>query len=585
MGKATIVSDDGSGLYTIEIKHNTTVASSRISDLNSAISSTEEKISEEEAKDEPDQSVLAALNFRVAALQIRVQQLTDNAINLDYQTSAWCADYTQGLSGDVGTIEPGSDRNVGINIQPGYSGESAWNHDRDGQATPFLTFDVADAMRNFAMLPALKKWRPTYRYGTISNINYVENTCSVTIDSQTSLGLDINYQSVYTDVPINYMSCNAAAFENNDRVIIRFIGSDPTTAEIIGFIDNPKGCSPAIIITYESQAIAWDIDADDIMAIHGLSQPASLSNMINAMAAMGYDTQNYQDTTVIGTCNISDEIKLYEFGDLENIYGAYHEIDENEDLDLVDTAETYTATVQGTVIAVYNQLTYLSFTRYITADYDTSGTVGVVYAACMDDSEVSKRKPTLYHSTGEIAYVFDYFGAEIQSESTYTVTVDYTKDYHYKSTFNSLRDSNDVISVEVNYSGSDRGYILGTPEFAHDSGEAIEVFNEFKTDVHVSIKVAPIQNIRKDNIAIVIEQPVIYNNDNDNVWGFCDIWATNQGTLIDPDEPGLGYEYDYLDLAKLDTDKMYEYFGTTHSDDMDDRQTSAGLEVIVFSIE
>ena len=244
MGKALIISDDGDGLYTVEIKHDTTAADTQLTRLDAILSAVNQKITDEKAKDEPDQSVIAALNLRKTALQKRIDTVTE-ARDADYQTSVWCADRTAGLSGNVGTIEPGTQRGNGINIQPGAGGEAVWDGARDGQATPFLTMDVADAMRNLAILPAIQKWRPTYRYGTISNIDYTADTCTVTLDNLASniQNLNINHQSVLNAVPIEYMSCNAAAFEDGDRVIVGF---SPYSTEgqprVIGFVDHPKAC-------------------------------------------------------------------------------------------------------------------------------------------------------------------------------------------------------------------------------------------------------------------------------------------------------------------------------------------------------
>ena len=190
------------------------------------------------------------LELRLTALNKRRDRV-QSARDQNFQTQAWCADLTSGLSGDVGTIEPGTERKNGINIQPGASGESAWDVARDGQATPFLTMTVADAMRNFAILPGIQKWRPTYRYGTISNIDFTANTCTVTLDPLTSSiqALNINHQSVFHAVPIEYMSCNAAAFEDGDHVVIEF---SPYSTEgqptVIGFVDHPKPCDIVIKI-------------------------------------------------------------------------------------------------------------------------------------------------------------------------------------------------------------------------------------------------------------------------------------------------------------------------------------------------
>jgi hypothetical protein len=165
--------------------------------------------------------------------------------NRDYQTQAWCADLSSGLTGIVGTIEPVAEYENGINIRPGYSDSAVWNKERDGQAVIFRALPVEDAMLNFALMPAIQKWKPTYRYGTLSNIDYEANKGDVSLDVAHShiQNILVNASSTLTNIPIEYMSCDAGAFENNDRVVVTWIGYDvANTAKVIGFIDNPKSC-------------------------------------------------------------------------------------------------------------------------------------------------------------------------------------------------------------------------------------------------------------------------------------------------------------------------------------------------------
>ena len=298
MGKALIISDDGEGFYTVEIKHNTKAADAQLTQLNTSLSQIGDKIAEEQAKDEPDQSLIAVLEFRKAAITKRISVVKDER-DQDYRTQAWCADYTEGLTGDVGTIEPGTESKNGINIQPGHEGGAVWSGPRDGQATPFLTMDVADAMRNFAILPAIQKWRPTYRYGTISNIDTDNDICTVTLDALTSSvqGLNINHRSVFNAVPIEYMDCNASAFEDGDGVIVKFspynIAGQP---KVIGFRSEPKPCKAIGYLVVRTQTLSdsdwtikcwfvWDLEKNDYAdkelhpALEGISWPASRNDL------------------------------------------------------------------------------------------------------------------------------------------------------------------------------------------------------------------------------------------------------------------------------------------------------------------
>jgi len=243
MGKATIINETGSGLYTVQVNHDLDRTQAMLARLDAMISAVDARIAAE-----TDTAVLARLNARKGALE-KQRERVRVALNKDYTTSAWCADLTEGLSGEIGTIEPAAELKNGINLRPGFAGDSAHSPTRDGQATPMLSLPVADAMRNFAIMPAIQKWRPTYRYGTVSNLDQNTDTCTVTLEAVASSmqNLDVNRRTVLNDVEIDYMSCNSAAFENGDDVIVEYRpyddeGETKGQPYVIGFKDNPRAC-------------------------------------------------------------------------------------------------------------------------------------------------------------------------------------------------------------------------------------------------------------------------------------------------------------------------------------------------------
>lgn len=201
---------------------------------------------------------LAKCKAFLANLELQKKALTDK---LDYlsqydddaiQTTAWCADYSLDLSGvDHGSLEIAREWEKGINIQPGYEGASVYDKTRDGILQyPIGNFPIT-AFYNWAIFPGVQIHRPIYRYGTLTNIDYENNTGTVTLEAVQSKALhlpvnNIDYQVLNT-VPITYMSCHAAAFSENDSVIVRFEDKkdmkfpwrNPT---IIGFKDHPKPC-------------------------------------------------------------------------------------------------------------------------------------------------------------------------------------------------------------------------------------------------------------------------------------------------------------------------------------------------------
>lgn len=240
MGKAVITSEAGDGLYTIDVVFDTAAAEALKAKLEGSLAIVETSLVEE-----TDETALAFLGLRKVAIIKQIERV-NAASNMSRTASAWCADLTEGLTGEVGTIEIGTEAEKGVNIQPGHEAGQIYDAVRDGIETPFLTMGVADAMRNFAIMPGIQKWRPTYRYATISNIDTGENTCTVTLEPlQSSIqGLDINPVSVITDVPIEYMDCDSAVFTAGDAVLVKFDPYDADgQAKVIGFKSDPKSCS------------------------------------------------------------------------------------------------------------------------------------------------------------------------------------------------------------------------------------------------------------------------------------------------------------------------------------------------------
>jgi hypothetical protein len=239
MGRATIQADHEGGSYTVTVRHDVTAAARKRTTLI-ANRATLQAVADA-AETTPE--VRALVRLQITAIDKELARL-DTMTGADYSRQAWCVDMTDGLSGDVGTIEPNTAAVNVLNIRPGFDGGAAWDPARDGDRVPFLSLPVADAMHNFALMPAIQKWRPTYRYGTITAIDYDANTCAVALDAAASQirGLNINQASAIEDVPIEYMSCNAGAFGVGDKIVVEFSGYNWTAPKVIGFQDNPQPC-------------------------------------------------------------------------------------------------------------------------------------------------------------------------------------------------------------------------------------------------------------------------------------------------------------------------------------------------------
>lgn len=197
------------------------------------------------------QAELVPLQSAAKQAQLRVSELTAENLSAlkrrnqlesvpdGRELDAWCADYTLDLTGDVGLVDVNDEGGQGVVIQPGYDGEGAYDQARDGAMFPGLAQSGIQLYFNAAILPGVQKWMPRYRIGTISNIE--SDTCTVELDEATSSvqDLPINHKSVLQSVPIKYMDCNGAAFEDGDRVLVRYTVTGPL---VVGFAENPKSC-------------------------------------------------------------------------------------------------------------------------------------------------------------------------------------------------------------------------------------------------------------------------------------------------------------------------------------------------------
>ena len=156
------------------------------------------------------------------------------------QVEAWCADFTEGLAGDVGLVDINDEGGQGVIIQPGFDGSAMYQPSRDGMLLPREALSPEQSFFNLAILPGVQKWFPRYRLGVISDLD--GDSCTVTLDDALSSAqdLDINQQRVLTAVPIQYMDCNGAAFSDGDRVLVRFTDNGPL---VIGFEREPVPCA------------------------------------------------------------------------------------------------------------------------------------------------------------------------------------------------------------------------------------------------------------------------------------------------------------------------------------------------------
>jgi hypothetical protein len=292
MGKAEIVSSDGSGYYTIRVVRNEQRVQDTIDHLQARIAEIDDKLFEvgkdrddaeaaaSEARDELNQAIqdwVAAQGtseepekreelleakaayikaqrdcsrlksqyemwrLEKASAERRISRIKNNLPeSTEIQTA--CVDHTTDLSGTVGTIEPVGLGKI-IRIRPGFEDNAAYDSERDGILTPVAAQTAAQAVFNFAMLPGWQKWQPLYRTGTIKNINISDDTGDVELDQATSpAGFNVNQTDELKSIPIEYMWCNAQAFQDGDQVVVEFQGQSWDQPRVIGFVEGPRRC-------------------------------------------------------------------------------------------------------------------------------------------------------------------------------------------------------------------------------------------------------------------------------------------------------------------------------------------------------
>lgn len=290
MGRGTITGGGDNGQYSIDFDYGEATAAAKIASLQDRQARLESEIaefdtyiadleqayyetlsfldsaiatynvSEKEDSDKDDLNIAAAKvletdeSLRITKneqgmLKLELGNVSQEIKYLQGKTFSdsreiWCTDYTTDATGSVATIEVNGEQPLAL-IAPG--GRPPSNSDGNMFARELQS--ASQVYYNAALLPGWQKFQPTYRTGQITEINRADDTCSVRLDTATSSaqGLNINQDSLLTDVPIEYMSCNAAAFEVWDDVVVQFEGQNWENPKVIGFVDNPKACGPARI--------------------------------------------------------------------------------------------------------------------------------------------------------------------------------------------------------------------------------------------------------------------------------------------------------------------------------------------------
>lgn len=302
MGKATILSGGDDGKYSVKLDYGKAARDAKVKRINDRLTKLGPQISEAESKLDAQKIIetskraavsSAIASFIAAANAVpRVQDAVDKALKaytqagtalnkekgktgaltaaleilqteqaqlkkdkvywtnlvLEDTKDVWCADLTQDGTGDVATIEiPGESKHTLI------APEARKPTDADGVMMAREVQSGAQVFFNAAILPGWQKFKPTFRAGTITDIDYAKDTADVTLseaDVSSAQKLKINQTDTLEKVPVEYMSCNSAAFNVGDVCVVQFESQDWAKPKVIGFFDNPKPCGSGIGITY-----------------------------------------------------------------------------------------------------------------------------------------------------------------------------------------------------------------------------------------------------------------------------------------------------------------------------------------------
>lgn len=212
------------------------------------------------------EKIIAKLQAEYLSVIQREAEITRLKATIDTEFSAWCADYTENLTGEVATFEvPGEvDPTIGggINIKPGFT-SAAWSND-DGQIQLGTILSAAAFAWNFTLLQPWMKWMPHWRYATILSIDIDTDRMAVQLapiisKSSAYLARDLTlndpWEAEMMDVRVDYMNCNALAFSAGDQVIVQFRLESSGALEfytpyVIGFKSNPVNCATIAFIFY-----------------------------------------------------------------------------------------------------------------------------------------------------------------------------------------------------------------------------------------------------------------------------------------------------------------------------------------------
>ena len=185
----------------------------------------------------PLRVALSAAKFVRADIARRIASWT--AFDATETRSVWCTDFTEDAAPGaiVATLDIPGESTLMV-LAPGCR---AWTQ-ADGEFFATQLMSPEQAYFNTAILPGWQIDKPTYRWGTVTAVNYEADTLDVTLGAATSSAqrLNVNRETALAAVPVDYMETGASVFEIDDRVVVKFIGQSWDNPRVEGFLDNPR---------------------------------------------------------------------------------------------------------------------------------------------------------------------------------------------------------------------------------------------------------------------------------------------------------------------------------------------------------
>ncbi len=599
MGKGLIKSHIADGQYLIELVYDTTAVVERVAVLTTKITNIQAFIEEQEAiVDNPEstskeveqaETRLNVAKIKLISAQKQKEYLEDtNFVPASVEINAWCADLTTDLTGDIGTVEIGRERENGVNVQPGYDSNAVYDEERDGQLVPLMAQIPEANFFNLAILPGAQKWKPTYLYGTLSTIDRANNTGTVNLDATTSSqqALDI-LQEISVVAEFEYMNCHHEAFIVSDRVIIGFADNDFSNPKIIGFEERPFSCARVILaIRLDTEYILWNPVTNALYDIAGVDQPLTEAELNVYLTEFDFSLESGLSHDAV-----SDSM-------MNNIYwgGGYPTVDSYlGDHYLGDTGEIITVSEALEITQTFKNPDYEYTFAHTVSNKLISPLSGVTLR---DENSDEEKRVACYTFTGEITGEWTQYPGDLV-EATHTKT----KAFDYVSTISGSKITTDT-EIEKNKTHVFSNLAAPASYFCDDyclqemwgedepnpPGPDIEdyvTYQRFQASLgsnvwdglDVRINDEPVKYHVHEQYAVILEQPILSTcADTPTIFGISKVYISVSSTMEDED-----YIHFWSGVEETNMELLYSYFSKTFLQDITDNGVDGGLEINIYS--